>query len=170
MEIESSIPFYTELQDLIENREFKRTLILWLKFLKSYTNKEIANFSGESLQNVKNAIVKWETQGTIEDKPRHGRPPEFSIELEETIIVKQMEDRFKPAIEIFRELNTEGCEVSYDKVKRVIRETFIKSSAPLRIRISEENKAKRLLWIENHTKWRKPKSSKGKALREDSTR
>ena len=71
-----------------------------------------------------------------------------------------MEDRFKPAIEIFRELNTEGCEVSYDKVKRVIRETFIKSSAPLRIRISEENKAKRLLWIENHTTWRKPKWAK----------
>jgi len=160
MEIEPAIPFPIELQALIDNRDFKRTLILYLKFYKSYSNTDIAGFLEESLQNVQNAIDKWKTQGSVEDLPRRGRPLELSPELKEMIIMKQMEDRFKPAIEIFRELNTEGYEVSYDQVKRIIRTVFIKSNAPFRIKISEENKIKRLQWIEDHERWRKVKWAK----------
>ena len=160
MEVESEIPFLTKLQDLVEDRKFKRTLILWLKYFKSFNNQEIARFSGESHQNVRNAVDKWESQASVEDLPRQGRPSEISPEDRDTIIGRQLEDRFKSLIDIYRELNTEGCQVSYDQVKRVIGDTFIKSAAPLRIKMSEENKAKRVLWIESHSRWRRQKWSK----------
>ena len=100
------------------------------------------------------------SQGTVKDLPREGGPSKLPEELEDSIIGKQMEDRFKQTTDIFRELNDEGNDVSYDHAKRVIRTTFIKAEAPLRIKISEENKVKRLSRIEDHLKWRKSKWAK----------
>ena len=48
MEIESPVPFPEEFQALINSREFKRTLIIWLKYSKQLSNKEIVEHSGES--------------------------------------------------------------------------------------------------------------------------
>ena len=61
---------------------------------------------------------------------------EISPEDRDTIIGMQLEDRFKPAIDIFREMNTDDYQVSRDQVKRVIRDVFVKGAAPLRIKIS----------------------------------
>ena len=59
MEIESPVPFPEEFHALINSREFKRTLIIWIKYSKQLSNKEIVEHSGESYHNVQNAIDKW---------------------------------------------------------------------------------------------------------------
>jgi len=102
-------------------------------------------------------LKKWESEGTVQDLPRSGRLREINDEEEAIIIQKQMEDRFKPYKEIYREVNDDGFDISYDQTRKVLIENFHVASAPSKLRISPENKKKRIEWIENHSTWRKNK-------------
>lgn len=157
MEIEDSIPFPQDFEAIIENRTFKRGLVLWLRHFKKLSPPEIIKYTTYPKSTVHDILNKWQAQGSIEDSPRVGRPREITDETKDLIIEKQLENRFKHATDIVRELQAEDVNVSYDQVKRVIRENFKKVNSPLRINISEENCAKRVIWIQNHLNWRKSK-------------
>lgn len=160
MNVEEPIPFFQDFQNLTIDREFIRTLILFLRYSKKMAPTDIAEFINESRQGVHYTLNKWTETGTVKDLPRQGRPAETTEEEQQLIIEKQMEDRFKPIVDIYREMNDEGYDVSYDQTKGIIRNNLKKVLAPLRIKISAENKIKRVEWIRKYFKWRKSRWSK----------
>lgn len=157
MEIENTVPFPNEFSALIENRNFKKGLVLWLRHFKKLSPSEIIEYTSYASSSVHDILNKWKDRGSIEDSPRVGRPMEITDETRDLIIEKQLEDRFRHATDILRELKDEDVVVSYDQVKRVIRENFKKVLSPLRINISEQNRVKRVTWIQDHSNWRKSK-------------
>lgn len=157
MEIESEVPFFENLQELFNNKLFKRTLILWFHYIKKLNANQVSLETESPRQTVYDIINKWEVEGTIEDLPRPGRPIEVSLEDTEIIVEKQKEDRFKYAKDIYRENKEEGLDVTYGQTCRVINANFYKVEAPFKLDISPANQEKRVEWIANHTKWRKNK-------------
>lgn len=157
MEIESSPPFFEELNRIVNERTFKRTLVLWLHYFKRLSLPDIIDYTHIPKSTVYDIKNKWQVEGTIEDLPREGRPFELTPEEVQAVIEKQLSDRFKAATDISKELVDNGWNISYDHVKRVIRENFHKVNSPLKIKIRDENKAKRVSWIQRHLNWRKRK-------------
>jgi len=80
MEIENEIPFFEKLQDILEERIFKRQLILWYYFKKRLTLKEVSEETDIPYSTVRGCIAKWKSEGDIQDKERPGRPSGVSLE------------------------------------------------------------------------------------------
>ena len=157
MEMEEEIPFLDNYQTLVENREFKRTLVLWLSYTKGLEPPMIHEYTGYARSTIQEILKKWQNEGTIKDLPRQGRPKEMTSEVENIIIETQLENRYKYGTDIFKELNERGVDVSYDQTIRTIREKFKTVNSPFRLSITPENKAKRVSWIHDHSTWRTAK-------------
>lgn len=155
MENQTPIPFETKLLELTSDRNFQRTLELYLHYYKEMSVKDISEFSGRSIPTIYRTINNWEDSGSIEEKSGRGRTPDYSAKDKEKVIEKQLADRHRTLKSIFNDVQDEGLQISYDQTKRIINETFITIEAKRKIVISTKNKEKRLLWIEKHEKWRK---------------
>ena len=160
MEIEPELAFSEDLDELFEEKIFKRTLILWFHYKKKLNGNQISNETHYPRQTVYDTIKKWEQKGTVEDLFREGRPIETTEEEKEIIIEKQKNDRFKYVKDIFRENKEEGLEASYGQTLRTIDAEFHRDPVPFKLKINPENKRKRVKWIVDHDKWRKSKWSR----------
>jgi transposase len=154
MEIEASIPFSKELDLLIEDWEFKRKLVLWFFYRKKLNQVDIADETNIPTSTISKWVIKWKTQGTIEEEEGRGRKKVITPKQEEIVIEKQIEDRMKTGATIYREVQAEGHDLSYKQVISVINNNFISTYAPYRLLLTAKNKEKRVKWIEEHKTWR----------------
>jgi len=142
MEIEEEIPFPEKLQGILEERIFKRQLILWFFFKKKLTLREISEETGIPYSTVRDCIVKCKSEGNIDDKERSGRPSSVSLKDQSIIIEMQKADRRKPATAIHKELIEQGREVSYHQTLYTINSVFETVYSPYEIQLTIRNKEK----------------------------
>ncbi len=148
------IPFGDKLTDELEDRIFKRKLVLWEYYIKERAEEAVATETGIPLSTVSAIISKWREHGVIEDLPRSGRAKETTEEEENKVIEKQKTDRKKPATVIHREMMADGSDISYHQTLSVINDNFDIVYAPYKIEIRPCNKVKRVEWIEKHQQGR----------------
>ncbi len=158
--MEKFIPFEKELENELDDKIFKRKLVLWWWYIKKQNTVQISNETGLATSTCSQIIRKWKMTGQIEDINRTGRPTEISENTIQKIIKLQEEDRFRSAKDILRELikneNISGEleNVSYYQVWYVIRRNFKSLYAPYKIILKPQNLQKRLDWIQKHKNWR----------------
>lgn len=161
--MKKSIPFEQDLEKELDDKIFKRKLVLWFSYIKNFTNPQISNETGIATSTISQIIRKWRLEGKIEDLKRTGRPSEISEEIKKKIIKMQENDRFKSAMEIYKQIINENKistlveDISYRQVLGVIRKNFESIYAPYKIVLSPQNIEKRLDWIEKHKNWRQNK-------------
>ena len=157
MEDEDAIPFEELLNEIIENKIFKRTLYLWLHYKAKLSIAEVQRMTGDNYKTIWRTKEKWKSEGIIEDKPRPGRPVEYDEIVESMVIEKQLDNRRKSIMSICNEMLDENLEVSYNQTKRIINKHFRTVSAPRSIQISSTNKKRRLEWMEEYSNWGRAK-------------
>ena len=157
MEIEEGIPFLNNYQALVENREFKRTLVLWLYYTRGLGPPHIHEYTEYARSTIQQILEKWQNGGTVKDLPQQGRPKELTSQVENMIIKTQFEDRYKYGTDIFKELNERGVDISYGKTARTIRDNFKTVNSPFKRSITKENMNKRVTWIDDHSTWKTAK-------------
>jgi len=154
MEIETEVPFYEELDDLLNDWKFKRKLILWLYYRKGMNQSDISKYADISNSTISKWLGRWKEIGSIEDEEGRGKKVNFTKKQEKMVIEKQKEDRFKTAASIQREMTSQGQELSYKQVLGIVNNAFESSYAPYKIKLTKKNKQKRLDWIDQHNTWR----------------
>ena len=154
MEIETEVPFYEELDDLLNDWKFKRKLILWLYYRKGMNQSDISKYADISNSTISKWLGRWKEIGSIEDEEGRGKKVNFTKKQEKMVIEKQNEDRFKTAASIQREMTSQGQELSYKQVLGIVNNTFESSYTPYKIELTKKNKQKRLDWIDQHNTWR----------------
>ena len=156
MEDEDTIPFEELLNDLTENKKFKRTLYLWLHYKARLSMVEIQRMTGDNYQTIWRTKEKWKSEGIIEDKPRSGRPLEYNEIVESMVIEKQLDNRYKTIRSIHDEMVDENFEISYRQTRCIVNKHFRTLSAPKIIEISGLNKERRMEWCEEYSTWGRP--------------
>ncbi len=111
MENQIPIPFETELLELTGERNFQRTLELFLHYYKRMSVQDISEFSGRSIPTIYRTINNWEASGSIEEKSGRGRTPEYSAKDKEKVIEKQLSNRHKTLKSISNEMQEEGSHI-----------------------------------------------------------
>lgn len=164
MEIEETVPFLEELDELLNDRKFKRTLELFLYYKKKMIPEAISEFTSRGLATVYRTINNWQERGEIEDRSGRGRSPGYSTRVADKVVEKQLQNRRKSIKSIHREMAEEGSQISYFQTRSIINQTFTVIDARRKIVISPKNKQERLNWIESHEKWRKSKWESVRAL------
>jgi len=152
--MEPEIPFMRELLDELDDRIFKRKLVLWQYFIKGLSQKATAEETDIPTSTVNDIIQKWNKDGVIEDLPRSGRPKEITPRQEKMIVRIQQNDRAKSAKAIHQTMLSLGQGVSYDQTLNVINEHFLSMYAPYKVKLSAENQEKRVKWCEKAMEWR----------------
>ena len=71
--MESNVPFKNALHDILEDRFFKKKLILWYRFVKNLNAKEINEQTSIPIQTIYSILKKWKETGKIQDDERSGR-------------------------------------------------------------------------------------------------
>ena len=116
MDTEDLIPFQAELDDLLDQWDFKRKLILWFYYRKSMSQTDISKELGVSTFVVSKWINRWKAQGNINEEEGRGKKVLYTPKEEEMVVEKQKSDRFKTAASIQREMLKEGHGLSYKQV------------------------------------------------------
>ena len=152
MDVET--PFGEALQSQLDDRIFKRKLVLWYYYTKDLSQKAISEGTAIPTSTINDVITKWKTTGLIDDLPRSGRSREITSEQEDIIIDKQLEDRTKPATSIHKEIVASGSEITYDQTLRTIHENFNSIYARYKVKLFERNRLKRIGFCEKMLSWR----------------
>ena len=71
MEIEAL--YIRKLHEQLDDKIFKRKLILWYYYIKGLSQKEIAEETEIGTSTISDIIKKWNDSGLIEDLPRPGK-------------------------------------------------------------------------------------------------
>lgn len=116
METEPLIPFAEELKAHVENWEFKRKLILWFYYYRSWTQKQIMEETGIAQPTISKWIKRWKAEVSLDEEEGRGRSVSYSPKQEEKVIEKQKSDRLATAANIHRQIQEEGEEISYKQV------------------------------------------------------
>jgi len=101
MGIEPEISFPNELQEMMDDKIFKRQLILWYYFKKGFNITEISRETDVPYQTVRDCITKWEKQRLYSRLEKGGRPSLVSPEEQNDIIEMQKEDRRRSAKSLY---------------------------------------------------------------------
>ncbi len=158
--MESNVPFKDALNDIFENRLFKKQLILWYRFAKNLNAKEIEEQTSIPIQSIYSFLQKWKNTGKIQDDERSGRPKILTEKQQQKIIDIQTNDRFKTSATIYREIANDSSlgiskkSVNYKQVLREVNKNFKLTIAVYQIKLSEQNRYKRLKFIEDWKKFR----------------
>ena len=78
MEIEDQNPFPEELEVLLNNQIFKRSLVLWLYYRKRESQTRIHEITDIPTSTISDIIKKWKTEGSVENQKGQGRKPKLS--------------------------------------------------------------------------------------------
>lgn len=119
------------------------------------TSREISVLLSIGKTTVNNIINKFETTGSVADRPRSGRPRKTSVRVDRLLRKKSLIDVRKSAGMIAQELRDENlADVSRITVSRRLRDIGlfgrIGVKKPL---ISKKNQRARLQFAENHKDW-----------------
>jgi transposase len=155
MEFEDTVPFSSELSDLLNDRFFKKRLVLWYHFEKHLIPRQISEETGIAIQTIRDWINHWSEEGSIEDHKGRGRHIEISPSAQDKIVKIQESDRMMPATSVYRETLAAGHEISYRQTLSIINDNFITAQAPYKIELREENKRKRIAMAEMILGWRR---------------
>ena len=152
MEIE--VPYVKKLREQLDDRIFKRKLVLWYYYVKGLSQKEIAEETEVATSTISDIIKKWNDTALVEDLPHRGRKKEITKKQENKIKEIQLNDRAKSATTIYKEMNALGNTVSYYQTLRTINANFKSVYAPYKIKLTQKNKEKRVKWCEDAMEWR----------------
>ena len=142
MEIEAL--YIRKLHEQLDDKIFKRKLILWYYYIKGLSQKEIAEETEIGTSTISDIIKKWNDSGLIEDLPRPGRKKEITKRQEKKIKEIQLQDRAKSATTIYKEMKALGNEVSSFQTLRTINADFKSVYAPYKITLTPKNMEKRV--------------------------
>ncbi len=117
--MESNVPFKDALNDIFENRLFKKQLILWYRFAKNLNAKEIEEQTSIPIQSIYSFLQKWKNTGKIKDDERSGGPKILTEKQQQKIIDIQTNDRFKTSATIYREIANDSS-LGYQKNQSII--------------------------------------------------
>jgi hypothetical protein len=148
------IPHAEALQELLQEKKFKRKLILWSYFVQINSVSIICKSTGFADQTVRDVIKKWEDFGVVEDLPRSGRPKEISPKEEKMIMEIQDKDRLKPATDINKEMKELGHDLSYFQILDVINNNYISVYAPYKIELKPKHMQERIEFCQSMLDWR----------------
>ena len=164
--MENEIPHEENLMKELENKIFKRKLILWYRYIKKLKPKEICEETGIHVKTIYHFLDKWHASGVVEDLTRTGRPVEMSKTIQDKIIKIQLDDRFKSKKDVFNEIrdytkdNPKYNCSSYYQVASQIDKNFTSIIAPYSIDLSATNILKRIEFCKfylNLRNWRRKK-------------
>ena len=79
MDIEDPVLFVKELHTLLNDKIFKKKLILWLKYSQSLYITEITKQIEMPRTTVYSVLKRWKDVGSIEDDEGRGRKSSLSI-------------------------------------------------------------------------------------------
>lgn len=154
MEIQAPVPFAAELQGILDERLFKRKLVLWYHFTKKMPPMEVSEELDMPIQTVRDIIKRWKERGSIEDQEGRGRKSPVPNRDREMVVNLQKNDRRRTGASIHREMMANGKDISYGQTLAIINDTFDSVYAPYKIELREVNQGKRVKWAQEHSKWR----------------
>lgn len=123
---------------------------------------DIVDLVGRSSSVVKRIVAKFKTSGSIESSPRTGRPRKTSPRDDRVMARMSLENRFKTAAEISRNLSsTSDIKVSRQTVSRRLRDSGLLARVPAKKPlISKKNQKARLAFANEHVVWTSDKWSR----------
>lgn len=161
-----NIPFYDRLSEIFQDKNFKKSLILWYRYAKGLNPKQICEELNMSISTVYFVLKKWTEFGSI----NHGNFEKNNSSLRQKTIDKiiqiQKQDRFMSVKDIHKQIvknetqNNIKKQTSYWQVLRIINSNFKTKPCYYKINLSERNMFKRLIWIQKYKKWARWKFKK----------
>lgn len=119
------------------------------------SNRQLGRQFGCSEKAVRDLLKRVAETGTIQDRPRSGRPSKVSVRQQRTLARSCVRDRRKTAQDHKLELRKfGGPDVSLTTVRRILRRYGLRGCIALKKPfISAKNRKARLQWAKQHQHW-----------------
>ena len=119
------------------------------------SNRQLGRLFGCSEKAVRDLLKRFRDTGSVQDRPRSGRPPKLSIRQQRTLVRSCVKDRKKTAYNHQQELTKfGGPQVSLTTVRRILRRYGLRGCIALKKPfISAKNRNSRLQWAKYHLHW-----------------
>ncbi|KAH9367252.1 hypothetical protein HPB48_002318 [Haemaphysalis longicornis] len=132
----------------VPHGERVRTVEIWLK---SYTQREIAELTGRSTNTVNGIIQAYRNEGRICDDPHDRRPRVTSAIEDEVLVAAAYTNPFGTEL---RHAQLAGLSQSLGTVKRMLAEARLRRRVAVQKPVlSDDNKAVRLRFVAEHSTW-----------------
>jgi transposase len=134
------------------SQETRNFIVAWS--IMGMSQRAIAKELDIPRTTVQSIIHKYDRTGTVENKPRPGRPPKLdarALRRLDWLVTKNAEARRAPLAEITEELNADVCERT---VRRGMKKIGINCRpAAIKPFVSKENAKKRVEWCKEKLDW-----------------
>lgn len=121
---------------------------------KGKSNRHIARDLGCSEKAVRDTIKRVQATGSVEDRPRTGRPSKTSLRERRMIVRNSLKNRQMTSTQLAAQHNLTGQTLSKRTVQRILNKYGLFGRiARKKPFINAKNRVKRLKWAKKHRNW-----------------
>ncbi len=152
-------PFEHKLIEMFNDKKFIKKLVLWHRYEKNEEVQNICKILDIAQRTVQNILDKWSKFGSIDHGNFDTKKPRLPEKTIEKIKEIQKNDRYKQYTQITNEINENAdkrfkkAQATYYQVRSTLNKEFRSTFCSYQIKISEQNRLKRLSWIEKYGKY-----------------